>query len=364
MHGVPSEPAIEVCFRLDYAGFCLDVDLALAGRGITALFGPSGSGKTTLLRCIAGLARGAKGRLRVNGAVWQDDSAHILVPTHRRSIGVVFQEPSLFQHLSVQKNLEFGLRRSRSATPGEFDSVVDLLDIRALLGRMPAHLSGGERQRVAIGRALLVRPALLLMDEPLSSLDAPRKLEILPYLERLRDELDIPVLYVSHSIDEVARLADHLVLLESGKVTVSGPLAPTLARLDLPTAALDDAGAVIEAVVGAEDERYHLTRLDFRGGSFWLGHVGRPLGARVRARIPARDVSVALALPVGTSILNVLPATLIEISDTGADRVNLQLDIGSAGTLILARITRRSRDSLGLVPGLQVYVQVKSVALM
>ena len=358
------EPAIEARFRVDYSGFSLDVDLELRGRGVTALFGPSGCGKTTLLRCVAGLIRAPGGCMRLNGETWHDDAAGVWVPTHRRSLGMVFQEPSLFSHLSVQKNLEFGMKRTPSVSGRELDAVVKMLDIRPLLARKPAHLSGGERQRVAIGRALLVQPSLLLMDEPLASLDAPRKLEILPYLERLRDEVKVPILYVSHSLDEVAQLADHLVLLNAGKVIVSGALGPTLARLDVPTAYSDDAGAVIEAVVGAQDESYQLTRIDFAGGSLWVGRVERPQGAPVRARVHARDVSVALTPPVGTSILNVLPAELKQVSDAGPDRVNLQLQIGAGSSLLLARITRRSRDVLGLVPGMRVYAQVKGIALM
>lgn len=356
------EGAIQACFRVARGDFLLDVELGLRGRAVTALFGPSGSGKTTLLRCMAGLIRCPKGLLRVNGQVWQDED--VWVPTHRRSLGMVFQEASLFSHLSVQKNLEFGMKRAGLVGASELDAVVRLLDLRHLLARMPAYLSGGERQRVAIGRALLVRPELLLMDEPLASLDPLRKLEILPYLERLRDELEIPIVMVSHSLDEVARLADDLVLLSSGKVVASGPLASTLARLDLPTAYADDAGAVIEAKLGDQDEHYRLTRIEFPGGHLWVGHVARPRGARVRVRVHARDVSVALAQPVGTSILNVLEAELIEISDTGSDYVNLKLDLGGAGSLLLARITRRSRDALSLVPGMRLYAQVKGVALM
>jgi molybdate transport system ATP-binding protein len=358
------EPVIEARFSLDYGSFSLEVDLQLPGRGVTALFGPSGSGKTTLLRCIAGLIRCRDGRLRINGESWQDEAAALYVPTHRRSLGMVFQEASLFSHLSVKGNLEFGMKRAGPIAATEFDAVVDLLDIRPLLQRMPTYLSGGERQRVAIGRALLVRPRLLLMDEPLAALDAQRKLEILPYVERLRDILEIPTLYVSHSLDEVARLADHLVVLDAGRAVASAPITQALARLDLPTAYADDAGAVIDAVVGVHDDQYQLTRIDFPGGNLWVGRLHHPCGSRVRARVHARDVSVALSPPTGTSILNVLPAILVEVSDNGPDRVNLQLDLSGAGTLLLARITRRSRDTLELAPGVRVYAQVKGVALM
>lgn len=359
-----SEPAIEARFHVDHGSFSLEVDLELAGRGVTAIFGPSGCGKTTLLRCVAGLTRASRGLLRVKGQLWQDDDARVWVPTHRRSLGVVFQEPSLFPHLSVQKNLEFGMKRSRAAAPHELDTVVTMLDLRPLLARRPEKLSGGERQRVAIGRALLVRPSLLLMDEPLASLDQRRKAEILPYIERLRDEVEVPILYVTHSLDEVARIADHLVLLDAGRVLGSGPLASTLTRLDLPTAEADDASAVLSAVIGAHDEVYQLTRVDFMGGCLWIGRLARPLGARVRARVQARDVSIALTPPLGSSIINVLPGVLTEIADSGPERVNLKLQIGDRGSMLLARITRRSRDALALAPGMQVFAQIKGVALI
>jgi molybdate transport system ATP-binding protein len=359
-----SEPAIEARFRVEHGGFSLEVDLELAGRGVTAIFGPSGCGKTTLLRCVAGLTRASRGLLRVKGQLWQDDTTRVWVPTHRRSLGVVFQEPSLFPHLSVQQNLEFGMKRRPAASPLEFDGIVALLDLRPLLARRPAKLSGGERQRVAIGRALLVRPSLLLMDEPLASLDHRRKAEILPYIERLRDEVDVPILYVTHSLDEVTRIADHLVLLDAGRVLASGPLGSTLTRLDLPTAEADDASAVIDAVIGAHDEAYQLSRIDFAGGRLWLGRVARPLAAQVRARVQARDVSIALTPPVASSIINVLPGMLIGIADAGPERVNLQVQMGDSSSVLLARITRRSRDALSLETGMQVYAQIKGVALM
>jgi molybdate transport system ATP-binding protein len=359
-----SEPAIEARFRVDHGAFSLEVDLALAGRGVTAIFGPSGCGKTTLLRCVAGLTRASQGRLQVKGQLWQDDAAALWVPTHRRSLGVVFQEPSLFSHLSVQKNLEFGMQRRPAAGPREFDAVVAMLDLGPLLARRPAKLSGGERQRVAIGRALLVRPSLLLMDEPLASLDQRRKSEILPYIERLRDEVEVPILYVTHSLDEVTKIADHLVLMDAGRVLANGPLGSTLTRLDLPTAEADDASAVLDARVGAHDEGYQLTRIDFRGGCLWIGRVDRPLGAPVRARVQARDVSIALTPPVGSSIINVLMGELTAIADTGPESVNLQVRMGGEDSVLLARITRRSRDALGLAPGMRVHAQIKGVALM
>ncbi len=348
--------------KMQLESFALDATFSAPSVGVTALFGPSGSGKTTLLRCIAGLERAA-GTLHVNGTTWQD--ATTFVPVHKRPLGYVFQEASLFPHLSVRANLEYGLKR---IAPAErkvpLEQVVEWLGLSRLIERGdPARLSGGERQRVAIGRALLTSPRLLLMDEPLSALDHTSKQEILPYLERLHRELKIPVLYVSHSLDEVARLADHLVLMQHGRVIASGALGETLARLDLPTAHFDDAGAVVEASVAQHDEPYHLTRLDFAGGQLWVGKVEQPFGTRVRARVLARDVSIATQAPQGSSINNILNARIEEIRDEGPDKVIVRLTVGDA-QLLLSRITRRSRDHLGLSAGMHVCAQVKSVALM
>jgi molybdate transport system ATP-binding protein len=354
---------IEARFVVRYAGFALDVDVSLPGRGVTALFGPSGCGKTTFLRCAAGLARSPTGLLRVNGKVWQDEAAGVFLPTHRRPLGMVFQEPSLFPHLSVQQNLEYGMKRARKRGARDLAAIVELLGLEQLLARRPAHLSGGEQQRAAIARALLVGPEILLLDEPLAALDVQRKREILPYLERLRDELSIPMLYVSHSPDEVARLADHLVVLDGGRVRAQGELGETLARLDLPSAYADDAGSVLDGVIGAHDSEYHLTRLDCGNHSLWIGEVARPLGARLRVRVHARDVSVTLTPPAQTSILNVLLVTLEALVDDGPERVNLRLRLGANGPPLLARITRRSRATLALAPGMQLYAQIKGVAL-
>lgn len=354
---------IRARFNLAYPGFVLDVDMQLPARGITALFGPSGSGKTTLLRCIAGLERPADGLIRVKQEVWQDGGKFL--PANRRSLGYVFQEASLFPHLSVRRNLEYGWKRiAPLQRKVDLEQVIDWMGLQKLIDRKePGGLSGGERQRVAIGRALLTSPSLLLMDEPLSALDAASKQEIFPYLESLHRELDIPVLYVSHALDEVARLADHLVLLEQGRVIASGAPAATLSRLDLPTAHLDDAGAVIEAQVAMHDEEYHLSRLDFPGGSLWVGKVGHAAGTLMRTRILARDVSVAIVVPQGSSIANIIPANIVAIEDQGSDRVNLLLALGGQ-SMLLSRITRRSRDQLGLAVGMRVYAQVKSVALI
>lgn len=350
-------------FRVDYAGFTLDVDLTLPGRGVTALFGPSGSGKTTLLRCVAGLTRSPVARLVVGGELWQDSELGVFLPTHRRPLGMVFQQPSLFPHFSVRQNLEYGRRRARGRRAPAQGDVLELLQIGTLLERRPASLSGGEQQRVAIARALLAGPELLLMDEPLASLDVRRKLEILPFLERLHDELSIPIVYVSHSPDEVARLADHLVVLERGLVVADGPLVETLTRLDLALAHADDAAVVIDGEVGAHDTRYQLTRIDFGASRLWVGHLERAVGSRVRVRVHARDVSVTRVAPEATSILNVLPVELVALDDDGPERVNLRLGVGDGDAVLLARITRRSKDALALTPGMRLFAQVKGVAL-
>lgn len=355
---------IHARFRVGYPGFALDVDLRLPGRGVTALFGHSGSGKTTCLRCVAGLESADMGVLEVNGELWQDSARGVFVPTHRRSLGYVFQEASLFPHLSVRRNLEFGMKRVAAATRRvAWDQAVDLLGIESLLDRMPERLSGGERQRVGIARALLTSPRLLLMDEPLAALDLKRKHEILPYLERLHDELEIPVLYVSHSPDEVARLADHVVLLDQGRVVAQGGLVATLARLDLPTAFTEDAGVVVESVIAEHDEHYHLSRLDFPGGNVLVARRPEAIGHRLRFRVHARDVSLAESRNENSSITNLLPAVVCEVvtADTPA-HVLVRLDAG--GTPLIARITRRSCDQLGIVTGRQMWAQIKAVALL
>ncbi len=355
---------IRAAFRRSYPRFRLAVDLRLPGHGVTALFGHSGSGKTTVLRCVAGLERAPGGFLEVNGHVWQDDNNGIFLPTHRRPLGYVFQEASLFPHLDVRRNVEYGQRRVPLASRRvSLDQAISLLGIESLLDRKPDSLSGGERQRVAIARALLTSPNLLLMDEPLAALDLKRKLEILPYLERLHDELDIPVLYVSHSPDEVARLADYLVLMADGSVVADGPLQQTLARLDLQSSFADDSGVVLETVVAAHDDTDRLSRLDFNGGSIFVAQRPEPLGRWLRCRVHARDVSLTLERAEHTSILNILSATVVALAPTESPaHVLVRLD--ADGTPLLARITRRSSHVLGLGPGLPVWAQIKAVALL
>jgi molybdate transport system ATP-binding protein len=354
---------IHARFRVARGEFTLDVDLRLPGRGISALFGHSGSGKTTCLRAMAGLERAPQGYFAIGSEVWQDEAQRHFVAPHARALGVVFQEASLFAHLSVRRNIEFGQRR---VPPGErrfaLPEVAALLGIAHLLERSPGQLSGGERQRVAIARALLAAPKILLMDEPLASLDLKRKLEILPYLERLHGELSIPVIYVSHAPDEVARLADHLVLLDAGRVVASGPLTTVLGRIDLPATFADDAGVVIEARV-AEHEADDLTRLEFPGGRIFVSRRDEPPGAPLRCRIHARDVSLTLAPQVQSSILNCVCATVIDLAPTATPgHVLVRLD--AAGDPLLARITQRSATNLGIRPGLAVRAQIKAVALL
>ncbi len=357
---------IEVRLQLNYPGFALKVDLKLPGRGVTALYGHSGSGKTTCLRCIAGLERAEDGFVQINDQVWQDSRNGLFVPPHKRALGYVFQEASLFPHLSVRANLEFGFKRiPRQQRHVDMAHATELLGIAHLLERHPQHLSGGERQRIGIARALLTSPQLLLMDEPLAALDSKRKSEILPYLERLHDELDIPVLYVSHAQDEVARLADHIVLLSDGQALASGPIGETLARLDLPMALGDDAGVVINGSVSAYDAHYHLLTLQLPDSalSMRVAHAPLALGKQLRIKVQARDVSLSLQAQEPSSILNRLPVTVTEeISADNNAHVLVRLDVG--GTPLLARITRFSRDQLQLHPGQALWAQIKAVAVL
>ncbi|NMX93268.1 MULTISPECIES: molybdenum ABC transporter ATP-binding protein [unclassified Pseudomonas] len=357
---------IEVRLQLKYSGFALDVDLKLPGRGVTALYGHSGSGKTTCLRCIAGLERAGDGFVQINDQVWQDSRNGVFMPPHKRALGYVFQEASLFPHLSVLANLEFGLKRIPKAQRRvDMTQATQLLGIGHLLDRHPQHLSGGERQRVGIARALLTSPQLLLMDEPLAALDSQRKGEILPYLERLHDQLEIPVLYVSHAQDEVARLADHIVLLNEGKALASGPIGETLARLDLPLARGDDAGVVINGTVSSHDAHYQLLTLQLPDSPLQMrvAHAPLGLGTHLRFKVKARDVSLSLQPGEHSSILNCLPVTVTqEIPADNSAHVLVRLD--AAGTPLLARITRYSRDQLQVHPGQALWAQIKAVAVL
>lgn len=355
-----------ICLTLPRADFVLSVDLALPAQGITVLFGASGSGKTTLLRGVAGLERGpeSSGLVEIAGERWQDDSAQVFWPTWRRPLGYVFQEASLLEHLDVQGNLQYGLKRTRNpqAAPA-LAAAIELLGIGGLLQRRAAQLSGGERQRVAIARALATQPRLLLLDEPLAALDAERRQDILPWLERLRDELHIPMLYVTHAIDELARLADHLVVLERGQVQAAGHVTEVMARTDGPALGGEEAGVLLHGQVVERDARWHLVRVAFDGGSLWLRDGPCALGQRVRLRVLARDVSLATQAPQHTSIQNLLPCRITAIvPDAHPSQVLVRLQCGSA--VLLARITARAADALGLRPDQPVWAQVKAVALV
>ncbi len=350
---------------LPRADFDLDVDFSFPARGISVLFGPSGAGKTTILRCVAGLEHAANGRVIIHGETWQDQHSNTFLPTWRRPLGYVFQEPSLFSHLDVRANLEYGLRRVKAAGTGRnnLDAAIELLGIAGLLKRRAHQLSGGERQRVAIARALATQPQLLLLDEPLAALDYARRREILPWLERLRDELSTPMLYVTHSAEEVARLASQLVVLERGRVVAVGAVAEVLAATDVPVVIGEDAGALLEARIAARDTQWHLARADFDSGSLWLRDNGMAMGRKVRLRILARDVSITSEQPHHTSIQNLLPCTIESIApDSHPSQALVRLSCGQS--LLLARVTRRAVAGLALQTGKAVWAQVKSVALV
>ncbi len=364
---------IQACFRLDYPraknqGFSLDVDIQLPGQGVSAIFGHSGSGKTTLLRCIAGLERPPTGSLSINGECWQRPG--LWLPTHKRALGYVFQEASLFPHLTAAGNLPYALKRSgQPLAQARYRHILDTLGIGAILSQYPQQLSGGERQRVAIARALLLQPRVLLMDEPLASLDGPRKAEILPYLERLHRSTEIPIIYVSHALDEVTRLADHLCLLEQGRVLTSGPLNSVLSRLDTPLAVSEEAGVMLEGEVMERDNQWHLARIRFADGEFWVRDDGDGVGSRLRLRILARDISLTDSPDANSSILNRLPVTVKQLADPeDAAMVLVQLQVGTGndngGSQLVARITRRSAHQLELAPGRLLWAQIKSVAIV
>ncbi|MFE3836865.1 molybdenum ABC transporter ATP-binding protein [Pseudogemmobacter sonorensis] len=349
---------LSVSLRHRFPGLALEVDFE-APPGVTALFGRSGSGKTTVVNAVAGLLRPDRGRIALDGRVLLDSQARIWLPPHRRRIGYVFQDARLFPHLSVHQNLLYGgWFAPKSAPRADFDRITEMLGIGALLARRPGTLSGGEKSRVALGRAILSAPGMLLMDEPLAALDEARKAEILPYLERLRDELHLPILYVSHSLAEVARLATTTVLMTAGKVTVAGPTADVLGDpASAPALGPREAGALIEARVEAEEDG--LTRLSTAAGPIWL--PGAVKGGRIRLRILAQDVMLALEAPRGISALNILPATVIDLHEEGAS-VLVRLSL-AGGEVLLSRVTRRSARALGLAGGLRLNAVVKSMAI-
>jgi molybdate transport system ATP-binding protein len=348
---------ISVRYRLQRSDFSLDMDADIPMRGITGVFGESGAGKTALLRCIAGLERGAEGRLVIADEVWQDDT--ISRPVHDREIGYVFQEPRLFAHLNVRQNIEYGQRRGRRGEVG-FDEAVELLGLRDLLNRRVDTLSGGEAQRVAIARALLRSPRVMLMDEPIAALDRARRDEILPFLDRLHSALSIPVIYVSHSIEEVIRLCDYLLVMERGRIVAAGEIQEVLLRADLPLLGGEEAGAIIHARAIDCDIGDGLTKIDFDGIEMWVPGVYEA-GSPLRLRIRANDVSLCRENSGASTVLNVLPASIESIRDDGESCALMQLAVGSG--YILARVTRRSRNALNLEPGDRVLAQIKSVAV-
>jgi molybdate transport system ATP-binding protein len=354
--------AIDICHRL--GSFTLDARFE-AGGGLVALFGRSGSGKTSIVNIVAGLIRPERARVAIDGTVLVDTERGVLVPRHRRRIGYVFQEGRLFPHLTVRQNLLYGrwfAPRARVAPGDDLERVVHLLGIGGLLERRPGRLSGGEKQRVAIGRALLADPRLLLMDEPLAALDEARKAEILPYIERLRDESKIPIVYVSHSIAEVARLAMTVVVLSEGKVAAVGPTSELMQRLDLfPLTGRAEAGAVVEATVERHDDSFGLTELSSRAGRWRLQRLDAPVGARLRLRVRAREVMLARSAPTDLSALNILPGVVAAIGSQDGPIVEIRIDC--SGDALMARLTRYSVEHLGLAIGTPVFALIKSVAL-
>ncbi|GAB4068134.1 molybdenum ABC transporter ATP-binding protein [Ancylobacter sonchi] len=354
---------IEVDIQLARPGFSLASAFTAPGAGVTALFGRSGAGKTTIIQAVAGVVRPDRGRIVVDGETYFDSAGGIDVPIERRRAGYVFQDARLFPHMSVERNLRYGQRRARGADAGiGFDAVVELLGIGHLLGRRPHTLSGGEKQRVAIGRALLSQPRLLLMDEPLAALDAARKAEILPYLERLRDEMKLPILYVSHSLEEVLRLSDRVVALKDGQQIAEGSVAEVMSRTDMqPVIGRFDIGTVLDCTVARHDAAYDLSTLAFPGGELRVPRVEAPLGGAVRARVRARDVAIALAQPVDVSVSNLLPAVVEAITPGEGPYADVALLTGA--TRLAASVTRESVTRLGLVPGQAVWAMIKTVAV-
>lgn len=350
---------IEVDVRRKLGKFSLQASFTSPPGGITALFGRSGAGKTSLINLLAGLDRPDEGRIVVDGVVLFDSEAGIDMPPEKRRLGYVFQEGRLFPHMSVRHNLAYGMKGDGNGA--DFDQIVELLDIGILLDRGPRDLSGGEKKRVAIGRALLASPRLLLMDEPLAALDMGRKAEILPYIERLRDELAMPIVYVSHAMEEIVRLADTLVIMSDGKVAAVGPVEELMSRLDLrPLTGRYEAGAVLTVTVEGHDVKHAVTRLAFEGMTLLVPHADIPVGEELRIRIRARDVSLALTAPDDISILNIFPGRVVEISDRKDGQMDVIVDIG---VKIWARVTRLAVNRLALEPGKEVHALVKAVAI-
>lgn len=345
--------------------FRLDIQLTAPADGVTALFGRSGSGKTSILKTVASLLRPRRGRVALRDDILLDTDAGIDIPADRRRLGMVFQDGRLFPHLSVRRNLLYGAPRSPAlaAEPPNLEAVVELLGLGSLLDRRPTTLSGGERQRVAIGRALLMKPRALLMDEPLAALDAPRKAEILPMLAELQALRRVPILYVSHQMDEVVRLADTLALVDGGRIVASGPVEDLTSRLDLrPLTGRHEAGAVLRGLVTEIDPRWDLATVDVGNGALAVPARALTPGAEVRIRIRARDVTLAVNRPTGQSVLNALPTTVVETAEADGPHVDVRLRLGD-GQWLWARITRKSAAALGIAPGQPIFALIKTVAI-
>jgi molybdate transport system ATP-binding protein len=355
---------MDIQLKLDRRDFSLDVDLHLPDQGITVLFGASGSGKTTVLRCMAGLESEARGLVRMGDEVWLATADKVCVPAHQRRVGYVFQEASLFAHLNVRQNIEFGSRRVRGPDASRLmNEAVALLGIGHLMDRSVEGLSGGERQRVAIARALATQPEVLLLDEPLAALDPQRKREVFPWLERLRDELRIPMVYVTHAVDELTRLGDYLVVMDGGRVHVQGPVTETLSALDARGLDGQEPGVLLDGQVDELAHEWGLARVSVPGGGLWVRDDGAALGARVRLRVLARDVSVATREPTQTSIQNHFEVTLVAmLDDAHPSQTLLKLKWGER--VVLARVTRRACAQLALQVGQSLWAQVKSVAVV
>ncbi|MEX2366404.1 MAG: molybdenum ABC transporter ATP-binding protein [Pseudohongiellaceae bacterium] len=340
--------------------FVLDFDVRLPATGITVLYGQSGCGKTTLLRAIAGLELAARGVVQIREEVWQNSA--LFLPTHKRSLGFVFQEASLFAHMRVRGNLDYAFNRSGKADMQLYHQVVELLELGSLLGRYPGQLSGGERQRVAIARALLVLPKILLMDEPLASLDDSRKQEILPYFESIHREFDVPVLYVTHSMDEVMRLADHVIVMDQGKCLAQGDPVQVFAQAK-PGLRGEGTSVILQGPVVEHDHQWHLARVELTGGELWVRDMDSRPGDQLRVRIRARDVSLSLTPHSDSSILNCLPVEIIDVEAT-EDLAIAQVRLQTGSEQILARITRKSVSQLGLETGMSLWAQIKSAAVI
>lgn len=374
----PSDNVIEIRFKLNANDLeipaasrtYLDIDTTIPARGVTAIFGHSGSGKTSLLRCIAGLEKAEKGKVSIHKDSWQEtwQEADYFLPVHKRSIGYVFQEASLFPHLTAQKNLTYATKRAtkrdnQAVSASFYQRVIDVMGIAGILTRYPSQLSGGERQRIAIARALLIQPRLLLMDEPLAALDHQRKQEILPYLERLHQSFDIPIVYVSHSMDEVARLADHILVLDQGKVIAEGALTDVFSRIDLPQRLEDESGVILNGHIVEKDTKWQLMKIAFADSHIWIPDNNESPEHAVRIRILAKDVSLSLSNHDDTSIVNRIPVTVMDIKSDN-DRAMSLVRLKMGRDFLVAKMTQKSVHHLGLKVGINVWAQVKSVALV